>query len=95
MDSARLSRLLCPPYDVIDADERAQLLAADPDNAVGLILPEATDGGDPYLQAAQRLDRGSPSGLLATDAEPGALRLRDAGTRRHDDPRPARCRRAA
>ncbi|MCW2644008.1 MAG: hypothetical protein QOF87_4499 [Pseudonocardiales bacterium] len=70
VDSARLSRLLCPPYDVIDADERAQLLAADPDNAVGLILPEATDGGDPYLQAAQRLDQAVADGLLATDAEP-------------------------
>jgi uncharacterized protein (DUF1015 family) len=70
VDSTRLSRLLCPPYDVIDADERAQLLASDPDNAVGLILPEATDGGDPYLQAAQRLDQEISVGLLATDAEP-------------------------
>jgi uncharacterized protein (DUF1015 family) len=70
VDSDRLGRLLCPPYDVIDADERAQLLAADPDNAVGLILPEATDGGDPYLQAAQRLDQAVSDGLLATDAEP-------------------------
>ncbi|MEP7179478.1 MAG: DUF1015 family protein, partial [Pseudonocardiales bacterium] len=56
VDSARLSRMLCPPYDVIDTFERARLLASDPDNAVGLILPEAMDGGDPYQQAAQRLD---------------------------------------
>ena len=70
VDAARLSRLLCPPYDVIDEGERARLLAADPDNAVGVILPEAADDGDPYLQAAQRLDNAVARGLLATDGEP-------------------------
>ena len=70
VDAARLSRLLCPPYDVIDEGERARLLAADPDNAVGVILPETADDGDPYLQAAQRLDNAVARGLLATDGEP-------------------------
>jgi uncharacterized protein (DUF1015 family) len=70
VDSTRLSRLLCPPYDVIDTDERAQLLAADPDNAVGLVLPQATDGADPYVQAAQRLDQAVSDGLLVTDPDP-------------------------
>jgi len=69
VDAARLGRLLCPPYDVIDKDERARLLAGDPDNAVGLILPEAADGGDAYRQAAQQLEDAASSGLLSTDAE--------------------------
>ncbi|PZS29645.1 MAG: DUF1015 domain-containing protein [Pseudonocardiales bacterium] len=70
VDPDRLSRLLCPPYDVIDPDERARLLAGDPDNAVGIILPETIDGTDPYQQAAQRLDRAVSAGLLAVDAAP-------------------------
>ncbi|MDT4937062.1 MAG: hypothetical protein QOG80_733, partial [Pseudonocardiales bacterium] len=47
VDSERLARMLCPPYDVIDEAERTQLLADDPDNAVALILPRADDGSDP------------------------------------------------
>lgn len=68
--SERLGRLLCPPYDVIDAAARAELLANDPDNAVDLILPEAPDGGDPYRHAAQRLSDGLATGLYAVDAAP-------------------------
>lgn len=68
--SARLGLLLCPPYDVINEDERSRLLADDPDNAVGIILPDAADGGDRYAQAARRLDAAVASGLLAADAEP-------------------------
>ena len=66
-DAAHLGRLLCPPYDVIDAAERAALLAADPDNAVALILPEAPAGTDPYRQAAERLDAGVAAGRYAID----------------------------
>jgi uncharacterized protein (DUF1015 family) len=66
----RLGRLLCPPYDVIDAAERARLLAADPENAVGLVLPEEIDGVDRYTAAAQRLDRQLADGLLAVDEAP-------------------------
>ena len=69
VDAARLGRLLCPPYDVISSEERAALLAADPDNAVGVILPQAADGGDPYRQAAQWLDEAASGGLLATDSD--------------------------
>ncbi len=67
---ARLGRLLCPPYDVIDAAGRAGLLAADPDNAVGLVLPEAPPGQDRYRQAADRLSAGVASGLYAVDERP-------------------------
>ena len=35
--------MLCPPYDVIDAQQRAELLHANADNAVELILPDLPD----------------------------------------------------
>lgn len=70
VDGERLGRLLCPPYDVIDQAGRAALLAGDPENAVGLILPQAPDGQDPYTGAAQRLEDGVARGLYAVDAEP-------------------------
>jgi uncharacterized protein (DUF1015 family) len=63
----RLGRLLCPPYDVIDAAERLRLLATDPDNAVGVVLPEQVDGADRYAAAAQRLEEQVRTGLLRTD----------------------------
>ena len=49
-----LSRLLCPPYDVIDAELRERLLAGDADNAVAVVLPPPTPAG--YAMAADRLD---------------------------------------
>ena len=73
VDAARLSRLLCPPYDVIDEAERAALLAADPDNAVALILPGdggGADGRDRYQLAAHRLTAARRRGLYATDLAP-------------------------
>ena len=73
VDAERLGRLLCPPYDVIDAAGRRALLAADPDNAVRLILPESsdrTDGTDPYRGAAELLTREVGEGLLRPDDAP-------------------------
>jgi uncharacterized protein (DUF1015 family) len=69
VDTDRLGRLLCPPYDVIDEAGRAALLAADADNAVAIILPEPIDGEDRYVGAADTLQRWRRSGLLAVDAE--------------------------
>jgi uncharacterized protein (DUF1015 family) len=64
----RLGRLLCPPYDVIDVQLRTQLLAADPDNAVAVILPSPTPSG--YEAAADRLSRWIDRGLFAVDDDP-------------------------
>ncbi len=69
-DGADLAALLCPPYDVIDADERAALLAADPDNAVAVILPEAAGDADPYQDAAQRLESWVERGHMRVDTDP-------------------------
>jgi uncharacterized protein (DUF1015 family) len=59
-----LSAVCAPPYDVIQPDERAALLAADPHNAVRLILP------DGYAQAAAFLAAWRAEGTLQTDREP-------------------------
>ncbi len=70
VDGAALARRLCPPYDVIGPEQRARLLAEDPDNAVGIILPEADGDADAYEHAARLLDRAVARGLLAPDPDP-------------------------
>jgi uncharacterized protein (DUF1015 family) len=79
-DGRQLSRLLCPPYDVIDADERAALLAADQDNAVAVILPEEAEGADRYQVAAERLQRWVETGHAQVDDAPAlyVYEMRDA-----------------
>ena len=70
VDADRLGKMLCPPYDVIDDEERAQLLKLDPDNAVGIILPRPDGGADAYAVAARRLAHAVRSGLFAVDPDP-------------------------
>ncbi len=70
VDDARLGRLLCPPYDVIDDDERARLLTADADNAVSIIAAMGDGTGPAYDHAAARLDAMIDSGLLGVDDAP-------------------------
>jgi uncharacterized protein (DUF1015 family) len=67
----RLGSLLCPPYDVIDAATRRQLIDADPDNVVRVVLPELGGAdGDPYVAAAALLSSWVTDGVLRVDAEP-------------------------
>ena len=65
-----LSAVVAPPYDVIDEEARARLEAADPHNAVRLILPRATPPRDPYQSAAAAFQAWESSGVLATDPAP-------------------------
>lgn len=69
-DPQRLGKLLCPPYDVIDEKQRAELLAGDPQNAVTVVLPRADNGLDAYQAAAQRLAEWVASGHYAADSQP-------------------------
>ena len=46
-----LASVVAPPYDVIDAQQRAELAARHPYNIVKLILPEG-DGDAKYAHAA-------------------------------------------
>jgi uncharacterized protein (DUF1015 family) len=70
VNADRLGKLLCPPYDVIDEDERARLLELDRDNAVGIILPRDEGAVDAYTVAARRLANAVSSGLLGVDPDP-------------------------
>jgi len=69
----RLSRLIAPPYDVIDPAERARLAALDEHNIVHVMLPEAPPGrpdDDRYKVAAERLASWRRKGVLTRDPEP-------------------------
>src|SRR6201999_3926597 len=72
-----LDRVASPPYDVIDAGERMRLLDRSPYNAVAIDLPKPFDPndpasrpvGDPYEDAARRIDAWRAEGVLVTDAQ--------------------------
>ncbi len=63
-----LDRLVCPPYDVIDAAERQALLALSPDNAVRLELPELS-----YDLVGALIDGWLGAGVLSRAATPGLV----------------------
>jgi uncharacterized protein (DUF1015 family) len=69
--SGPLSAVTAPPYDVIDANERAELLRRSPFNVVEVDLPAGTgEGSDPYLHAAETLEEWILSGVMTQDREP-------------------------
>jgi uncharacterized protein (DUF1015 family) len=62
-----LQDVVAPPYDVIDAEQRAALAAASPYNVVRVDLPE---GEDPYAEAARQFADWQAEGVLVRDARP-------------------------
>jgi uncharacterized protein (DUF1015 family) len=62
-----LDDVVAPPYDVIDDEQRAALLARSPHNVVEIDLPQ---GDDPYAHAAQTFRRWQDEGVLVRDTEP-------------------------
>jgi uncharacterized protein (DUF1015 family) len=62
-----LQEVLAPPYDVIDAEQRAQLEASSPYNAVRIDLPR---GDDPYRHAAEQLAAWRADGVVVQDERP-------------------------
>ena len=71
-ESKALSRLIAPPYDVIDAAARARFAALDEHNIVHLMLPEAPppSTGDRYAWAGKQLAAWRRNGILERDKEP-------------------------
>jgi uncharacterized protein (DUF1015 family) len=61
-----LQPVVAPPYDVIDAGQRAELVARSPYNVVQIDLPE---GDDPYAHAAEVFERWRREGVLTRDDE--------------------------
>jgi uncharacterized protein (DUF1015 family) len=75
-----LEDVVAPPYDVIDAEQRGELLRRSPFNVVELDLPQAPAGGDPYEHAAETLEEWTLQGILTADREPAIWALTQAYT---------------
>ena len=67
------SSVMAPPYDVIDEDMRAALIAKDPHNCTKLILPQG-EGDQKYANAKSILDEWFASGVLVRDERPALYR---------------------
>ncbi len=89
-----LAEVTAPPYDVISAAEREELLSRHPANIVGVDLPAGAPGspaneqGDVYRQAAETFASWRRDGLITQDPEPCFYTYRmthqdEAGNRRH------------
>jgi uncharacterized protein (DUF1015 family) len=67
-----LADVVAPPYDVIDADQRAELIARSPYNVVAVDLPQSdSEGGrDPYISASELFESWQLQGALSRDREP-------------------------
>jgi uncharacterized protein (DUF1015 family) len=70
-----LADVVAPPYDVIDAERRRELIRRSPFNVVEIDLPEAPEGRDPYEHAAETLEEWTLQGILAADREPAVWPL--------------------
>src|SRR4051812_7802806 len=72
-----LQPVAAPPYDVIDAAQRAELVARSPYNVVEIDLPQNGGGvgGDPYLHASDVLRSWSTDGIVVRDATPALWAL--------------------
>jgi uncharacterized protein (DUF1015 family) len=77
-----LADVVAPPYDVIDAERRAALVARSPFNAVEIDLPVAPEGADPYEHADETLEAWILQGILRRDREPALWAL----TQEYTDP---------
>lgn len=87
LSRCELARVIAPPYDVIDAEQRAELVARDPHNAVRIDLPSEDDGAGRYEAARCLLEDWQTEGILVTDERPSFTVYRmtttdDAGVER-------------
>jgi uncharacterized protein (DUF1015 family) len=83
-----LGDVVSPPYDVIDANQRAGLAARSPYNAVRIDLPVEEGGEDRYTVAQRLFSRWQAEGILVWDGAPTFTVYRmsytdDAGVDRH------------
>ena len=70
-----LDSLIAPPYDVIDARLRAELVASSPYNVVEIDLPESSER-DPYEHAARTMEEWLADGVLVRERQPALWVLR-------------------
>ena len=79
---ADITEVACPPYDVISAEDRAELLARDEHNAVRL---EYSPEPDPHAAAAETLAAWLADGTLVRRDEPAAYYYRHATSANRDE----------
>jgi uncharacterized protein (DUF1015 family) len=67
-----LAEVTAPPYDVIDAQQRAALLQRSPFNVVAVDLPKADPGSDsdPYAAAGELFEAWQLQGAIVRDPQP-------------------------
>lgn len=63
-----ISKIVCPPYDIISPEQREEYVNTCPNNVIRLELPV---GDDPYAEAGKLLDKWLSDGTLAIDDTPG------------------------
>jgi uncharacterized protein (DUF1015 family) len=63
-----LPDVVAPPYDVIDASQRAELIARSPFNIVAVDLPQGEP--DPYAAARELFESWQQQGVLVRDEQP-------------------------
>jgi uncharacterized protein (DUF1015 family) len=63
-----LANVVAPPYDVIDASQRAALIERSPFNVVAIDLPQGEP--DPYATAGELFESWQHQGVLRRDEEP-------------------------
>src|SRR3954469_9358403 len=83
--TAGLQPVAPPPYDVIDAAQRAELLRRSPYNVVEIDLPQ--NGGDPAAHAAEVLQSWTADGIVVRDDAPALWALQQAYTGPDGQPR--------
>lgn len=68
----RLADVTAPPYDVIDAEQRAELLQRSPFNVVAIDLPKPRSGfeADPYATAGDLFEAWQLQSAVVRDPEP-------------------------
>lgn len=89
-----LQDVAAPPYDVIDAALRAELLERSPYNAVAIDLPKPygetgpqDTGDDPYERAARSMAEWREAGALVSDPEPAIWAMTQEYTGPDGEPR--------
>ncbi len=68
-NAGELSRLVCPPYDIVSEQERQALIARNPNNLIRLELPR--EGQEPYAAAGDLLTHWLQQEILAEDEQEG------------------------
>jgi len=79
-----LEDLIAPPYDVVDAEQRAALLARSPFNVVGVDVPRGEP--DPYEHAAGLLAEWQAERVLVREPEPAMWALEQQYTGPNGEP---------